>query len=144
MTLVTANCASYGPGILSWHSRIRGGMDITGSGGAAAETDNRAFEVEQHGIDHIADSQRRGRPFELFWIWLGANVIFTYIIDGALVVGFGLGFWAALAVTVVGNLFYLLLGLMSVPGTRAGTATLVVSRSAFGMFGNAPAALLSW
>jgi NCS1 nucleoside transporter family len=119
-------------------------MDTTGHGGTAAEADNRAFEVEQHGIDHIADGQRRGRPFELFWIWLGANVIFTYIIDGALVVGFGLGFWAALVVTLVGNLFYLLLGLMSVPGTRAGTATLVVSRSAFGIFGNAPAALLSW
>jgi NCS1 nucleoside transporter family len=119
-------------------------MDNTGTGATAAEADNRAFEVEQHGIDHIADSQRRGGPFELFWIWLGANVIFTYIIDGALVVGFGLGFWAAISVTVIGNLFYLLLGLMSVPGARAGTATLVVSRSAFGIFGNAPAALLSW
>ena len=53
-------------------------MDNTGTGATAAEADNRAFEVEQHGIDHIADSQRRGGPFELFWIWLGANVMPTF------------------------------------------------------------------
>ncbi|MCW2902081.1 MAG: cytosine or purine or uracil or thiamine or allantoin permease [Streptosporangiaceae bacterium] len=105
---------------------------------------NRAFEVEQHGIDHIPDNDRRGRPFDLFWIWFGANVIFTYVIDGAIIVGFGLGFWAALAVILVGNVFYVLVGLCSVPGARAGTATLVVSRSAFGVLGNAPAAFLSW
>jgi purine-cytosine permease-like protein len=111
---------------------------------SAAPAENRAFEVEQHGIDHIAESERRGRPLELFWIWLGANLIFTYVIDGVLVVGFGLGFWAAAVVTLLGNLFYVLLGLVSVPGARAGTATLVVSRSAFGVLGNIPAAFLSW
>src|SRR5947209_3911378 len=74
----------------------------------APEASNRAFEVEQHGIDHIPDADRRGRPFDLFWIWFGANVIFTYVIDGALIVGFGLGFWAALAVALVGNVFYVL------------------------------------
>lgn len=108
------------------------------------ETMNRAFEVEQHGIDHIPVSERRGRPVDLFWIWLGANVIFTYIIDGAIIVSFGLGFWAAVTVAVVGNLFYVLVGLCSIPGARAGTATLVVSRSAFGVMGNVPAAFLSW
>jgi NCS1 nucleoside transporter family len=110
----------------------------------ATAPESRAFEVEQHGIDHIGEEDRRGRPLELFWIWLGANLIFTYVIDGVLVVGFGLGFWAAAVVTLVGNLFYVLLGLVSVPGARAGTATLVVSRSAFGVLGNLPAALLSW
>jgi NCS1 nucleoside transporter family len=111
---------------------------------AAEGTGNRAFEVEQHGIDHIPESDRRGRPFDLFWIWFGANVIFTYVIDGALIVGFGLGFWAAVAVALVGNVFYVLVGLCSIPGARAGTATLVVSRSAFGPLGNIPAAFLSW
>ena len=45
---------------------------------------------------------------------------------------------------MVGNLFYVLVGLCSIPGARAGTATLVVSRSAFGPLGNIPAAFLSW
>jgi nucleobase:cation symporter-1, NCS1 family len=105
---------------------------------------NRAFEVEQHGIDHIPDSDRRGRPFDLFWIWFGSNLVFTYVIDGALIVGFGLGFWAALAVALVGNAFWILVGLCSIPGARAGTATLVVSRSSFGILGNLPGAFLSW
>jgi nucleobase:cation symporter-1, NCS1 family len=129
-------------------------MDPAGNGGvgdfrgdefvATGDPSNRAFEVEQHGIDHIPDADRRGRPFDLFWIWFGANVIFTYVIDGAIIVGFGLGFWPALAVILVGNAFYVLVGLCSIPGARAGTATLVVSRSAFGIRGNRPSAFLSW
>ena len=121
-------------------------MDTTVSGASSisGETGNRAFEVETHGIDHIPEVARRSRPFDLFWIWFGANVIFTYVIDGAIIVGFGLSFWPALAVVLIGNAFYLLVGLASIPGARAGTGTLVVSRSAFGVLGNAPAAVLSW
>lgn len=111
---------------------------------APGDSGSRAFEIEQHGIDHIPDGDRRGRPFDLFWIWFGANVIFTYVIDGAIIVGFGLSFWAALAVILIGNIFYILVGLCSIPGARAGTATLVVSRSAFGILGNLPGAFLSW
>ena len=103
-----------------------------------------AFSVEQHGIDHIGESERRGRPFDLFWIWLGANLIFTYVIDGAIIVGFGLSVWAAVTVAVIGSCFSLLIGLCAIPGARAGTATLAISRSAFGVRGNAPVAFLSW
>lgn len=111
---------------------------------AAEDSGSRAFEVEQHGIDYIPDGDRRGRPFDLFWIWFGANVIFTYVIDGAIIVGFGLTFWASLVVVLIGNIFYILVGLCSIPGARAGTATLVVSRSSFGILGNLPGAFLSW
>jgi nucleobase:cation symporter-1, NCS1 family len=117
---------------------------VDGEPVAQEHSGNRAFALEQHGIDHIPDSERRGRPFDLFWIWFGSNVVFTYVIDGALVVGFGLGFWAAVAVTLVGNAFWLLVGWCSIPGARAGTATLVVSRSSFGILGNLPGAFLSW
>ena len=103
-----------------------------------------AFAVEQHGIDHISESERRGRPFDLFWIWFGANLIFTYVIDGAIIVGFGLSFWAAVTVAVIGSGFSVLIGLCAIPGARAGTATLAISRSAFGVRGNAPVAFLSW
>jgi nucleobase:cation symporter-1, NCS1 family len=120
------------------------GRLVEGESVSPEHSGNRAFEVEQHGIDHIPDSDRRGRPFDLFWIWFGANVVFTYVIDGALIVGFGLGFWEALAVTLIGNAFWVLVGLCSIPGARAGTATLIVSRSAFGILGNLPGAFLSW
>ena len=105
---------------------------------------DQAFSVEQRGVDIIPDAERHGRPFELFWVWFGANVIFTYIIDGAIVIGFGLSFWPAVLAVVIGNLFLVLVGLGAIPGPRAGTATLLVSRSGFGVFGNVPAAALSW
>src|SRR4051794_14845248 len=124
--------------------RDAAGHLVEGQSVAHEHSGNRAFEVEQHGIDHIPDSDRRGRPFDLFWIWFGSNVVFTYVIDGALIVGFGLGFWEALAVTLIGNVFWVLVGLCSIPGARAGTATLVVSRSSFGILGNLPGAFLSW
>jgi hypothetical protein len=114
------------------------------TGDPGQRADASAFAVEQHGIDHIAETERRGRPSDLFWIWFGANVIFTYVIDGAIIVGLGLSLWPALAVTVIGSAFYVLVGLCAIPGTRAGTATLAVSRSAFGVRGNAPVAFLSW
>jgi NCS1 family nucleobase:cation symporter-1 len=44
----------------------------------------------------------------------------------------------------LGNLLYLVIGYCGVPGSRAGTATLVVSRAAFGRRGNVLPALLSW
>jgi nucleobase:cation symporter-1, NCS1 family len=115
-----------------------------GQTAALAASSDHAFSVEQHGVDVIPDAERHGKPTELFWVWLGANVIFTYIIDGAIILGFGLSFWPAVAAIVIGNLFAILVGLGAVAGPRAGTATLVISRSAFGVLGNVPAALLSW
>ncbi|MDA8318314.1 MAG: cytosine permease [Actinomycetota bacterium] len=118
-------------------------MSGSGANGTSAGSD-KAFAVEQHGVDLIPDEERHGKPFDLFWVWLGANVIFTYVIDGAIILGFGLSFWPAVLAIVVGNLFMILVGLGAVAGPRAGTATLLVSRSAFGVLGNIPAALLSW
>lgn len=118
-------------------------MSGSGANGTSAGSD-KAFAVEQHGVDLIPDEERHGKPFDLFWVWLGANVIFTYVIDGAIILGFGLSFWPAVLAIVVGNLFMILVGLGAIAGPRAGTATLLVSRSAFGVLGNIPAALLSW
>ena len=106
--------------------------------------DNRAFAVEQHGIDHIPESSRTATPREIFFTWFGANVIFTYIVIGAIVGSLGLGLWQSLAVVVAGNLVYVLVGLTSIAGPRAGTAMLTVSRGAFGTVGNRLPAVLSW
>jgi nucleobase:cation symporter-1, NCS1 family len=108
-----------------------------------AEGTDAAFSIEQRGVSIVPDSERHGRPFDLFWVWLGANIIFTFIIDGAIIIGFGLSFWPAVVAIVVGNAFVLLVGFGAIPGPRAGTATLLVSRSAFGIFGNIPAAALT-
>jgi len=118
-------------------------MADTAKRNADATTDG-AFKVESHGIDIIPDSERHGKSSDLFWVWLGANVIFTYIIDGAIIVSFGLSFWPAVAAIIVGNLFMILVGIGSLTGPKAGTATLTVSRASFGVLGNIPVAFLSW
>jgi NCS1 nucleoside transporter family len=106
--------------------------------------DNRAFSVEQHGIDHIPETSRNATPREIFFTWFGANVIFTYIVIGAIVGSLGLSLWQSLGVIVLGNLLYVLVGLTSIAGPRAGTAMLTVSRSAFGLVGNRLPSVLSW
>ena len=107
-------------------------------------SDNRAFAVEQHGIDHIPETSRNATPRDIFFTWFGANVIFTYIVLGAIVGSLGLSLWQSLTVVVLGNLFYVLVGLTSIAGPRAGTAMLAVSRAAFGTVGNRLPSSLSW
>ena len=105
---------------------------------------DEVFSVEQHGMNPIPLADRHGHPRELLWLWTGANLIFTYIIYGALAVSFGVSFWGAVVALVLGNLLFLLVGLGGISGPRAGSPTLVVSRAAFGPLGNLPAAFLGW
>ncbi|TWV46089.1 nitrate reductase [Streptomyces misionensis] len=92
--------------------------------------------VEAHGIDHIPDSERRGRPRELFSVWAAANVNYLSLVVGGALVLMGLSLWQALAVTVVGNLFWLLTGLLAVPGPAAGAPSEVITRALYGVRGN--------
>lgn len=105
---------------------------------------DEVFKVESHGIDRIPLADRHGHPSELFWVWLGSNIVYTYVIFGALLVAFGLPFWGALVAAVVGNLFYIMVGIGSASGPLAGAPTLVVARSIFGRRGNLPPSLLQW
>jgi nucleobase:cation symporter-1, NCS1 family len=105
---------------------------------------DEVFKVESHGIDRIPLADRHGHPSELFWVWLGGNIVYTYVIFGALLVSFGLPFWGALVAAVVGNLFYVMVGIGSVSGPPAGAPTLVIARSIFGRRGNLPLSLLQW
>ncbi|MFD7319598.1 purine-cytosine permease family protein [Streptomyces sp. NPDC059875] len=102
---------------------------------------DEVFQVEGHGIDPIPDAERHG---SVFWLWFGSNLTFTYVINGALAVAFGLSFWQATAVVVIGGLSFFAIGAAGLGGVRTGTATLVLSRAAFGVRGNWPAGLLNW
>ncbi|MGB9185406.1 MAG: cytosine permease [Solirubrobacteraceae bacterium] len=108
------------------------------------DTGNELWRIEQHGIDAIPDDERSGRARDLLWVWFGGNVSLTYIIVGGALVGLGLGFWAAVGAILLGNLLFLVVGLGGVPGPRAGTATMVVSRAAFGLRGNLVPTALAW
>ncbi|MFJ6216236.1 purine-cytosine permease family protein [Streptomyces sp. NPDC092296] len=105
---------------------------------------DEVFQVETHGIDPIPDEDRHGSAKDLFWLWFGSNLTFTFVINGALAVAFGLSFWAATATVVLGGLAFFAVSAAGLSGIRTGTATLVISRAAFGVLGNFPAGLVNW
>ncbi|MEU6389078.1 cytosine permease [Streptomyces sp. NPDC046939] len=92
--------------------------------------------IEAHGIDHIPDSERRGRPRELFSVWAAANVNYLNLVVGGALVLMGLTLWQALAVLAVGNAFWTLTGLLAVSGPAAGAPSEVVTRALYGVLGN--------
>lgn len=87
---------------------------------------------EQRGIDYIPLAERHGRPIDLAWMWAGALFNVEYVVYGALlVVAFGLRFWQAAVIVLVGNLSYVVTGLGSLQGPRAGTAAFTINRAPF-------------
>ena|SRR5579862_73667 len=92
--------------------------------------------VEARGIDHIPVAERHGQSRELFFVWMAPNIIYLDIILGGAMIKLGLGIWPAIAVIVAGNAYWLLVGLVSVSGSRSGTAGAVIMRAMFGVRGN--------
>jgi nucleobase:cation symporter-1, NCS1 family len=103
------------------------------------------IEIEQRGIEYVPLDQRWGKPASLFWMWTGAVWNVEFVLYGALaVLVFGLSFAQALLIIIIGNLFYVLTGLASLQGPRAGTTTFAVSRAAFGPHGNRLPSFFNW
>lgn len=101
--------------------------------------------VETNGINVVAEQEHRGTPRQLFWPWFASNVSILGMSYGAFVLGFGISFWQATLVAVVGVVFsFLLCGLVSVAGKRGNAPTMTLSRAAFGVEGNRLPALISW
>ena len=97
---------------------------------------DRAGHVERHGIDVIPASDRHGRPRELFWVWMSANVVYLYFVLGGVLVLLGLSLWEALAITVIGNLWWAAVGWLAVSGPASGTPSVAIMRAMFGVRGN--------
>ncbi|HET7328895.1 MAG TPA: cytosine permease [Nocardioidaceae bacterium] len=105
----------------------------------------RPSGIELAGLDVIPESERKGRAAGLFWPWFAANVSVLAISYGSFVLGFGLSFWQALIVSVVGIVFsFALCGLIAIAGKRGSAPTMVLSRAAFGVRGNKLPSLFSW
>lgn len=99
---------------------------------------DKAWSIETNGINYIPESERHGRPMELFWIWCAANIGLLSIVYGVIIVSFGLNLWQSILAGLVGTwLSFLLVGVISISGVRGGAPTLVLSRAAFGIVGNA-------
>jgi purine-cytosine permease-like protein len=101
--------------------------------------------IEANGINVIAESERKGTPAGLFWPWCASNISVLAVAYGAFVLGFGIGLWQALVAATVGAIVsFLLVGLVSIAGKRGSAPTLVLSRAAFGRYGNSLPALVSY
>ncbi|HSO63867.1 MAG TPA: cytosine permease [Ornithinibacter sp.] len=101
--------------------------------------------VEMTGIEIIDESERTARPRDLFWPWFAANVSVFGISYAAFVLGFGISFWQALAVTVLGIVVsFVLCGIVAIAGKRGSAPTMILSRAAFGVTGQKVPGVISW
>ncbi|MZD06010.1 cytosine permease, partial [Streptomyces sp. SID5785] len=95
-----------------------------------------ASVVEKHSIDVVPDSERHGRAFNQFTLWLGANLQITAVVTGALAVVFGGDVVWSLAGLVLGNLLGgAVMALHSAQGPRLGLPQMIQSRAQFGVKG---------
>uniref|UniRef100_A0AAU1U0D4 Cytosine permease n=1 Tax=Streptomyces sp. NBC_00119 TaxID=2975659 RepID=A0AAU1U0D4_9ACTN len=97
---------------------------------------DRTGHVETHGVDHIPDADRHGRPRSLFTVWAASNMSYLYIVLGGAMVLLGLDIWQSFAVIVAGNLLWAGVGYLAISGPSSGTPSWVVTRTMFGVRGN--------
>jgi len=103
------------------------------------------LRLESNGINVIGDSERKGKPRQLFWPWFGANISVLGLSYGAFALGFGISVSQALVAGVFGVAFsFLLCGFVALAGKRGSAPTMVLSRAAFGVRGNRLPAVISW
>ena len=104
-----------------------------------------AASIERNGINVIAESERKGKPADLFWPWFAANISVLGVAYGAFVLGFGVSFWQGAIAGVVGVVVsFALCGWVALAGKRGSAPTMVLSRAAFGVRGNRLPSVLSW
>jgi purine-cytosine permease-like protein len=107
------------------------------------ETDE-AFRIETHGIDYVPLRERWAKPRDVGFLWAGASVQVEYFIYGAILMTFGFQFWQAVSVIILGNLTFVLLGVMSLQGPQTGTTAFGTNRAAFGPNGSRGIAFFNW
>jgi purine-cytosine permease-like protein len=101
--------------------------------------------VELNGINTITESERKGKASNLFWPWFGANVSVLGISYGSFILGFGISFWQATIVGIVGIVIsFFFCGVIALAGKRGSAPTMILSRSMFGVRGTRVPAILSW
>lgn len=101
--------------------------------------------IELNGLNCIGENERKGTPASLFWPWFAANVSVLGVSYGSFLLGFGISFWQATLVAIIGiAVSYLFCGFISLAGKRGSAPTLTLSRAAFGVYGNRVPSILSW
>src|SRR4051812_44882150 len=104
----------------------------------------KVIAVVPGGAEFAPLNERHGKPVHLLWTWLSPNLEFATVFLGVLATGIiGLTFWQAFFAILLGTgLGSFTHGVLSSRGPRYGVPQMVLSRIAFGWFGNAlPAGL---
>ena len=96
-----------------------------------------AVPFDAHGIEAIDDESRDCSPWELFWIWSGANIAPINWVLGALGITLGLSLVETLVVVVLGNVVgCAVFGVFNVIGHRTAVNQMVLGRAPFGLKGS--------
>ena len=77
----------------------------------------------------IRESERIGKPMDLFWSWFSLNIGIMGLVYGGTIVSFGLSFIQALVAAFFGAASFLLIGYLSLPGKKGGAVTFILSRA---------------
>ena len=92
--------------------------------------------IEKRSIDYIPESERHGRLFSQFTLWLGANLQITAIVTGALAVVLGGDvFWSLIGLFVGQVLGGAVMALHGAQGPQLGLPQMISSRVQFGVYG---------
>lgn len=101
--------------------------------------------IETNGVNAIDEGERKGTPRQLFWPWFAANVSVLGIGYGAYLLFFGVSFWQAVVVGVLGiAISFLFCGFIALAGKRGNAPTMTLGRAAFGVNGNRVPSIISW
>ncbi|MDO5747493.1 MAG: cytosine permease [Actinomycetaceae bacterium] len=101
--------------------------------------------IEITGIEIVHESERTAKPHQLFLPWFASNISVFGMSYGAWVLSFGISFWQATLVTVVGVvLSFAICGVIALGGKRGSVPTMVMSRAAFGVQGAKIPGVISW
>ena len=107
-------------------------------GTTSSQYGDKVTAVEPGGVERISLEDRHGTPVQLLWTWSSPNLEFATVFVGVIaILYFGLSFWMAVLALVAGSaLGGLTHGVLSAWGPKHGLPQMVLSRSAFGYWGN--------
>ena len=115
------------------------------AGGHTPAKQTNSSGIELTGIEIVSESERTAQPRNLFLPWFASNISVFGMAYGAWVLGFGISFWQATIVTIIGVILsFAICGVIALGGKRGSVPTMVMSRSAFGVQGAKIPGVVSW
>ncbi|MCZ2849834.1 purine-cytosine permease family protein [Modestobacter sp. VKM Ac-2978] len=94
--------------------------------------------IETRTIDHIPETERHGRAWNLFTVWFGSNIMLLTVATGVVATAvYGLPVWAALVALALGNVVGgVVMALHAAQGPQMGVPQMLQTRAQFGSYGS--------